>query len=87
MRAGVTDLFFTLTVKNVFAQLFLGWELTQRQLVLIRQTDAIAAQLQLDHEPVEGEGIFSSLYLNCLCWTQDPQRRNPALTIAILGSC
>lgn len=81
-------MFFTLTVKNVFAQLFLGWELTQRQLVLIRQTDAIAVQLQLDHEPMEGEGIFSSLYLNCLCWTGlDLQMRNPALTTAILGSC
>lgn len=78
---------FTLTIKNVFAQLFLGWELVQRQLALIRQTDAIAVQLQLDHEPMEGEGSFSSLYLNCLCWTRlNLQTRNPALTTVILGS-
>lgn len=81
-------MFFTLTVKNLFAQLFLGWELAQRQLVLIRQTDAIAEQLQLDHEPMEGEGIFSRLCLNCLCWAGlDLQMTKPALSTAILGSC
>lgn len=45
-------MFFTLTVKNVFAQLFLGWKLAQGQLVWITQTDAIDEQLQLDHEPM-----------------------------------
>lgn len=45
---------------------FFGWKLTQKQLVLITQTDAIAEQLQLDREPMQGKGIFNSLCFKLL---------------------
>lgn len=84
VRAEATKLFFTLTVKNVFAQLFLGWKLVHRQLVLIMQTDAIAEQLQLDHGPMRSEGIFSSPCLNYSCWAgSDPQVRDLAFSAAV----
>lgn len=62
--------------------------LAQGQLVLVTQTDAIDEQLQLDHEPMQGEAIFSSLRLNCWCWAgSDPEIRNVVLITAVPGSC
>lgn len=65
VRTEGTKLFFTLTVKNAFAQLFF-WMEAQRQLALITQTDAIAEQLQLDREPMQGKGIFNNLCFKLL---------------------